>query len=189
MNRFTSIAELPVKISNEQIEAEIESLTADANRMLASAKETFAELAKIRLQVGLLKKLRDLRVESDRHSAQVSFVLLGFVTRDEGDPSPFCALTWAGELLSPNDVRLLLKADWESIMPADIAVYFAALLEDWKALLRTTPEMLLIFASELSVGPIRTMETAKVDQERASTIIRQKLGTILQFPPEVTPIS
>jgi len=189
MNRFTSIAELPVKISNEQIEAEIESLTADANRMLASAKETFAEFSKTRLQVELLRKLRDLRLESDRHSAQVSFVLLGFVTQNEGEPSPFCALTWAGEPLSPKNVRFFLKADWEAIMPADVAAYFAALLEDWKVLLITTPEMLLIFTSELSVGPIRTMEAAKMDPERVSLIIRQKLGTILQFPPEVTPIS
>ena len=178
-----------MKITNEQIEAEIENLTTDANRILASARQTFAEFAKVRLQIELLKKLRDLRMESDLDSERVSFVLLGFVTQDEGEPIPFCALTWAGEQLSPKNVQLFLKADWESVMPMDVAAYFAATFEDWKVLLHTTPEMLLIFTSELYVGPLRTNETAKLDQERASLTIRQKLGTVLQFPPKVTPIS
>src|SRR5579864_9539176 len=149
MNCFTSVAELPVKITNEQIQAEIEILSRDANRLLTSAKETFTEFGKVRLQIELLKRLRALRIEADLTAERISYQLLGFVAQDEDEPSPFCALTWTGELLSPKNVHLFLKVDWESIMPIDIAAYFAALLNDWKVLVGTTPEMLLVFTSEL----------------------------------------
>jgi hypothetical protein len=43
--------------------------------------------------------------------------------------------------------------------------------------------------SILGVYVLRTIETATLDQERASMIVRQKLGTVLQFPQEVTHIS
>ncbi len=89
----------------------------------------------------------------------------------------------------PKSVRLYLKTDWQSTVPLDIAGYFAALLLDWKELLRTRPEELLIFTSGLSVGPLRTIETAKTDRERAFTIIHQKLENVLQFPNDVMPIA
>ncbi len=170
-----------MKITNEQIEIEIEILSTDAHRLLTSAKETFTEYGKVRLQIALLRRLRALRMESDPSAERTSYQLLGFVVQDESEPSPFCALTWTGELLSPKNVHLFLKVDWESIMPVDITAYFAALLNDWKVLVGTTPEMLLVFTSELSVGPLRTIETATLDQDRASIIVRQKLGTVLEF--------
>lgn len=125
----------------------------------------------------------------NRLAQLVSYILLGYAAEDQGQPIPFCALTWEGELSSPKDVHLFLKPDWESIIPTELVDYFTELLDYWRLLLRATPAALLAFASELSVGPLRTIEAVPQSKELPTTVSRMIAKMALQFPPELARIS
>lgn len=172
-----------MRLTTEQINAEVESLSKLANGKLAAAGEIINEFAHIMHQIELLKKLRAVRMEMQHCPEADNFIaLLGIVKREEDEPTPFCAVIWANESVSPTNVRLFVKVDWDQIVPLEIVPYFAKLMEDWKVLLRTSPETLLAFVSDLSVGPLRTIETGKLDPSRATARIREKLGRVLEFP-------
>lgn len=134
-------------------------------------------------------ELRNQAMRPNRFAQLVSYILLGFSAEDEGKPIPFCALTWEGELSSPKDVRLFLKPDWESILPTEFVEYFAELLEYWRLRLRATPAALLALASELSVGPLRTIEAVLHSKELPTTVSRMIAKMAVQFPPELARIS
>lgn len=175
-------------MTNEQINAEIEELTKENDRLLVSAKEIFAECGRIKVQIQLLERLRSVRTDTIRSYGQTSLVVLGVFPNEEEAPISFCAFSWEDDLISPKRTKLFLRSDWESVVPSEILAYFRSLVEDWKALLRTKPEMLLAFATGLSVGPVRTIETMVVQQDRVPIMVRQRLGKTVQFPAEVAPI-
>jgi hypothetical protein len=174
--------ERAVKITNEQIAAEIEDLASEADRLVASAKALFLEAAKLKAQADHFRRLLELRTQAERHPGLTSYVLLGFVRENEEPPIPFCAVTWKASVAAPQDVRILLTSDWMKVLPADVFTYFNELLKDWERLLQTQPETVLAMVADLSVGPIRTVDQGTMHEERVSILIQQKLGKVLRFP-------
>ena len=171
-----------MNITNQQIEAEIADLIDEANRKVASVKAIFMESARLRKQAEHLNSLLQLRTQAERHSELMSFVMIGFVREEDGDPTAFCAFTWSGSTSSPTEVRILLKGDWQRLLPIDVAPYFQDLLDDWKRTVQTQPEMVLAMIAELSVGPIRTMEQGTMHRDRVALVIQERLGEVLHFP-------
>lgn len=177
-----------MRITNEQIAAEIADLTAEADRMVASAKVLFLESAKLKAQAEHFKRLLELRTQAEHHPNLTSYILIGFVRESDENGTLFCAVTWKGRTASPSNVQILLTPDWMKILPNDTSGYVNDLLKDWANLLPTEPETIIVMVADLSVGPIRTMDQGMMHEERVSILIRQKLGDVLHFPSSVPPI-
>lgn len=174
-----------MKITNEQIEAEIAELTSEANRMLASAKTLFLAHAQLKAQKEHFTRLLELRTQAERHPALTSYVLIGFLRQNEEEPKPFCAVTWKGLTSTPSDARILVTSDWRRVLPGDSLIYFSELLKDWEKMLQTQPETVLAMVADLSFGPIRTIDQGTMHEERVSILIQQKLGEVQRFPSSV----
>ena len=170
-------------ITNEQIEAEIRELTAEVDRIMSGVHEVFANAAKVRAQIEHLQKLLDLRIQPAHHSEMVSFILLGFAPREDEAPGALCAATWCGPASVPTDFRITVRCDWQRLLPIEASKYFSELLDDWKQRAETEPGAILSQISELSVGPIRTMDEGAVYKDKIARLMHQRLGDIIQFPP------
>jgi len=175
-----------VKITDQQIQVEIAELISEADRKVASVKAILLESALLRKQAELLRNLLEMRQQAEGHPELMSFIIIGFARGQEDEPSEFCAFTWSGSSNAPAETRILLKRDWEKLLPADIAKYFKALLDDWIQLVQTQPEIVLAMIAELSVGPVRTMEQGTMHKDRLALLLQERLGDILRFPG-VTP--
>lgn len=171
-----------MNITNQQIEAEIAELLAEADRKVASVKSIFREAALIRKQAEHLRQLLALRTQAERHPELLSFVMLGCVRTEEEEPVAFCAFTWSGSADTPTDIRILLKRDWKRFVTTDTISYFNDLLNDWTQAVQTEPSMVLAMIAKLSVGPIRTMEQDTLHRNRVELLIKERLGDILRFP-------
>ena len=172
-----------MKITEQQIEAEIAELRAEADRKVASVKAIFMESARLRKQAEHLDSLLELRKQADRHPELISFIMIGFVREDENDePKAFCVFTWSGSANAPTEVRIHLKSDWQRVLPINIAPYFKDLLDDWTQTVQTQPEMVLAMLAELSVGPLRTMEQGTMHRDRVALLVQDRLGDVLRFP-------
>lgn len=171
-----------MKITNEQIAAEIADLTTEADRWVASAKALFLEAAKLRAQADHFRRLLELRTQAEQHPGLTSYVLLGFV-RASGEPAtPLCAVTWKGLTAAPRDVRILLTAGWMRALAGDAFGYFSELLEAWEKMLQAQPETVLAMVADLSAGPIRTIDQGTMHEERVALLVQEKLGEVLRFP-------
>lgn len=171
-----------MNITKQQIEAEIAELTAEANRKVASVKEIFMESARLRQQAEHLNQFLELRAQAERHSELMSFIMLGFARDVQNEPTACCAFIWTGSTSNPKEVRMLLKCDWQRILPIDVAPYFSDLLNDWKQTIQTQPEVVLAMIAELSVGPVRTMERDTMHRDRVALLMEKRLGECLHFP-------
>ncbi len=171
-----------VKITNEQIAAEIADLTSEADRWVASAKALFLEASKLKAQADHFRRLLELRSQAEHHPGLTSYVLLGFVPENEEPPTPLCAVTWKGLTAAPRDVRILLTSNWTRALAADVFTYFNELLEAWEKMLQTQPETVLAMVADLSAGPIRTIDQGTMHEERVSILVQEKLGEVLRFP-------
>ena len=166
-------------ITNEQIEAEIRELTAEADRMVSEVHEIFAESARLRIQIDHLKKLLELRIQSAQRVELISYILIGFAQKDE--PSALCAITWSGSTSLPTDIRILVKREWQRLLPPESARYFADLLNDWKQRVQTEPGVVLAMIGELSVGPIRTMEQGTIHKDGVAQLMNKRLGDNVRY--------
>lgn len=136
----------------------------------------------LRREIHHLEKLLELRMHSEQRMELISYILIGFVQKDEDEPSPLCAITWSGLSTVPTDVRILIKQDWQRLLPPEDARYFADLLNDWKQQVQSEPGAVLTMTGRLSVGPIRTMGQGSVHKEEAAMLMYQRLGILTQFP-------
>lgn len=126
----------------------------------------------------LLQKILDLRDQTHPPTDLVSIILLGFVQEENEQPNAFCAVSWAGSKGQPSEVRILLKSGWQSLLPASILPYFIDLSEDWKQWVLTQPARILSLISELSVGPLRTMQETTMRKSEVAELITEKLGEV-----------
>ena len=179
---------LQVKITDEQIAAEIADLTSKADRWVTSAKALFIEAARLRAQADHFRRLLELRTNAEHHPGLTSYVLLGFGRENDESPTPFCAVTWKGSTAAPQDVSILLSSNWMRALAGDAFTYFNELLEDWEKMLPAQPETMLAMVADLSAGPIRTIDQGTMHEERVSILIQQKLGEVLRFPSGGTQI-
>ena len=171
-----------VAFTNEQIEAEIAELTAEADRKVSKVKAIFIESAKLRLQIEHLKQLLELRTQAEHHTELMSYILIGFVRQGEEEPTAFCAASWSGSTSMPSAARLFVNRGWQTLLPPEIVPYFTDLLDDWKQMIQTQPEIVLSMIGDLSVGPIRTLEQGTMHKDRVSQVIHQRLVDVLYFP-------
>jgi hypothetical protein len=171
-----------VALTNEQIEAEIAELIAEADRLISRVKSIFTESAKLRLQAEHLKRLLELRTDAERHTELMSFTLMGYAREGEEEPTAFCAATWSGSISLPSEARIFISRGWQTLLPSEIVPYFSDLLDDWKQMVQTQPEIILSMIGELSVGPIRTMEQGTMHKDRVANLIQQRLGDVIHFP-------
>ncbi len=174
--------ERAVKITNEQISAEIADLTSEAERWVASAKALFLEAAKLKAQADHFRRLLELRTLAEHHPGLTSYVLLGFLRENDQSPTPFCAVTWKGLPSAPRDVRILLASDWTKALTGNVFAYFNEMLKDWGNMLPSQPETVLAMVADLSAGPILTVDQGTMHEERVAILVKQKLGEVLFFP-------
>ncbi|HTV54925.1 MAG TPA: hypothetical protein VMI06_08400 [Terriglobia bacterium] len=172
-------------ITNEQIEAEITELVAQADRKISSVKTIFAEAARLRAQAECLRKVIALRITSNHHTPLTSVTLLGFAEDEQAEPAAFCAVTWPGAQTEVSGLQIFLRIGWETLLSDNTLSYFSDLLNDWKELMRTHPELVPAMIREISVGPIRTLEEATLAQDKVAEVLKRRMGEVVRFPPAV----
>lgn len=168
----------PLMIARETLEAEVVALTSEVNRRISAVRGLFAEVAGLRGEIELLKRILNLRDQAHPQTDSVSVVLLGFVPDDGAEPTPFCAVTWSGSKEQPSEVRVLLKAGWRDLLPPSILDYFLDLSSDWRQSLPTRPAAIVSLISELSVGSLRTMHDTTLRESKAKDLIKERLGEV-----------
>lgn len=169
-------------ITRAQIEAEIYELTSEIDRRIAAVRGIFAQVAELRSQTDLLKKLLALRSEVEPNAQLLSSIFVGFVRNETDAPTPICALTWSGSSELPEDMRIQFKREWRSLLPSDLLAYFSDLLADWMQRIRSDPAMLLAGIRELSVGPVRAMDETTVRSSELTRLLDDRLGDFDVYP-------
>lgn len=175
-------------IKNDQIDMEIDELLSVERSLQASIRNDFARLGKILIQIALLRRLRELRSDPAGEFNSKSYVLLGLAISEEREPQPFCVVAWSGEPLAPIEMRLFVRADWTTLASSYLVPYVTELIEDWKEMMKSQPEVFVALVSDLSVGPVRTMQCATAPAEQIKPFVISILGSALQFPPDIVPI-
>jgi len=107
----------------------------------------------------------------------LSLLLLG-IAHGDSEPVPFCVIAWSGSARLPSDVRLLISRRQLELLAHEESKYTAALLSDWKQMVRVAPARLIALTQDLSVGPVRTMRISIVTPESSAGIIKQWLGRV-----------
>lgn len=171
-----------MRITSEQIEGEITALESEADRKATEANVLLEDSAMFRKQVELLKQVVELRKLSERHLELMSFIFVGFARQVNDIPTAVCAFTWKGSATHPFSARLALSQEWKNLLPSDLLPYFTALLDDWKQLLLTQPQIMLGMIGRLSTGPIRSIEQGTMHQDRVAQLVDERLGKSCAFP-------
>jgi hypothetical protein len=167
------------RLSNDEIEAEIARLTAEAHQKISSVRAILRDATELMVQAEMLKQVISLR-DDDSMDEMLSFLILGFVRKDDDSPVGFLAITWAGSIDAPREIRVSIDPDWRSKLPPQAGVYVNDLLNDWRDVFQTNPQGILKKTSDLSVGPIRTMD--KGSSANVDALIRGKIGETKPVP-------
>lgn len=163
-------------IPRETLEAEIVELTSELDRRVSAVRGLFAEVAGLRTEIELLRRILTVRDQGLTQTETVSVIVLGVACAEHDGPSALCAVTWSQSKEQPSDVQVLLKVDWQSALPDWIQRYITDLSRDWKQLVQTRPARLLALISELSVGPLRTIRETEMSKGKVSQFIMETLG-------------
>jgi hypothetical protein len=169
-------------ITQEMLQAEIAELTSEVHRRLSALRGLFVEVAGVKAEIQLLQNLLDLREKTSPPTAWASAIVLGFAAADDDELCAFCAVIWSGPKEQPSEIKVLLKAGWRSLLPDWIRDYFIELSMEWKQLLENQPATLLSMISELSVGPLRTMQERRVRENTVTDLVRESLGEVEPLP-------
>ena len=142
-------------------------------------------MAKLRVQAKYLSKVLYGRTAVSRSVKVSSLIVLGFVEHEHAEPQAFCAVAWSGALIDAAEPHFFLRCGWEMLLPKETLFYFSALLDDWKELLQTKPDLILASIRELSVGPIRTVEERMLERGELMEFLRNRIGEVNRFPQTI----
>lgn len=169
-------------ISNEQIAAEIDELKAEIERRVTAVRGIFAQVAELRSEADLLKRLLVLRSRTDPDGELIDLLIVGSVCNEADEPSPICVFSWHGSMELPLDARIHVKRGWRSLLSEEVALYFSDLLADWKQRINNDPSALIAAIGELSVGPVRMLEETTVRKGQLAHLLSGRLGTFDVYP-------
>jgi hypothetical protein len=107
---------------------------------------------------------------------EASYIILGVVGERDNRTVPFCALSWCGAPNAQHGLRLSVAKGWKQSAPERSVAYLSDLLEDIEGRLQNDPECLIAAVKDLSVGPIRTVETGTTQMESVQDLVAGYLG-------------
>jgi hypothetical protein len=103
------------------------------------------------------------------------FVHLRYSPRwsDAGHPSGIPLLV----IQAGPGLEIVIRPDWHKGVLPDDQEYLTELMDDWRNATPAEIPTLLESLSELSIGPLKSIESGLVDLERRSALIKQVCGT------------
>lgn len=97
------------------------------------------------------------------------FVYLGYAPRSSGATNGISLLVIQKGLA----LEVVIRHDWRKGLESEDGEYLAELMDDWRRTIPAKIPALLESLSQLSIGPLRTLESGLLDPARKSALIQK----------------